>query len=117
MRTLIVTLAVLVGLVPTSATASSTASSTTDCVTGREWNVGIADLSDPDGAARRPVIEAAWGVEPVGHRNEFYAPANPRLYSVAYAFCGGEQKVVMVYRKSSESWQIAFKGAILSLDN
>lgn len=87
----------------------------TDCIDRREWNYGLDALGDENHSARRSVIETALDVQPIGYRNQFYRPGSNRVYSLAYHYCDSEQKVVIVYRKVTGSWQMALKGHIYSL--
>jgi hypothetical protein len=88
------------------------------CVDTSEWsnltNGTEHDLDSSTGSARRARVEAAWDVVPFGYRNEYWTPGNPRLYSIAYRFCQNDSMlIVLVYRKSSGSWQYAIKGPFL----
>jgi hypothetical protein len=86
-----------------------------NCVNTYEWshlsNGTENDLDSPTSSARRSVIEETWDVTPVGYRNRYWQPANNKLYSLAYNFCQNREKlIVVVYRKTSGSWQMAIKG-------
>lgn len=99
-----------------SAPSAHAAPSVNDCVNSYEWSHLQTDLDGPTGGARRSVVEQTWGVLPVGYRNQFWDPGNAALYGLAYNFCQNPAMlIVMVYRKTSGSWQIALKGEFLAL--
>jgi hypothetical protein len=86
-----------------------------DCVNAPEWN-RLDDLGPTDDGARSSVIEKAWNVRPIGHVNEYWMPANPKLwYSKTYRACGDDRymKVIVVYRITSDTWQYSLKGEFL----
>lgn len=85
-----------------------------DCVSGGEWQNLAEDHGTTKQSDRRRVIEKAWDVKPIGRRNAYFQMDNPRLYTVAYPSCGDDDVVVVVaYRKTSQAWVVAIKGALV----
>jgi hypothetical protein len=85
-----------------------------DCWSNSEWGSIQDDYGTVTRSARRHVIEKGADVSPVGYRNQYWLPANTHLYySLAYKFCSDpSKKVVLVYRKTSGSWQYALMGQL-----
>jgi hypothetical protein len=77
------------------------------CVSHDEWQkLGYMN------PVRRSVIEQRFEVRGIRPANQYVNPTNPHLYPVAYRVCGrhlDEQVLVIMYRKTSNSWYWAFR--------